>query len=231
MRVVTKPCYSGPLLKDNNPVQFLTGQYEDQNEEKAVTMRSHFPETWLWELVPVSGHLQLKRHLPHSITSWLTNVLCISEHEGIGFSPETELKSFQSFFVEIITPYSVKRSEMFHLLIHVNNYLGYRFPVRLTLRLSDGLELDNSAQDLSTSFCLSENDTMTYTFHVKGTKTRSRQRHCFSRIRSSVSRRMWTRGYCVSEGHIPKKISGRTRRLPNDCNEIRTSVYFRHSYF
>ncbi|KAJ8978717.1 hypothetical protein NQ317_015965 [Molorchus minor] len=151
-------------------VQFLTGQYEDQNEEKAVTMRSYFPETWLWELIPVSDQVQVKRHLPHTITNWVTNVLCISDDAGVGFSEEFELRSFQSFFVEIITPYSVKRGETFYLYIHISNYLSYKFPVRITLRLSDGLVLEKPKEEPSLSYCLAANNTYTHMFKIKGTK-------------------------------------------------------------
>ncbi|KAJ8928546.1 hypothetical protein NQ314_018884 [Rhamnusium bicolor] len=170
LKVVNKPCYTGPLLKDNNSVQFLTGQYDDQNEEKSVSIRSYFPETWLWELVPVSDQIQLKRHLPHSITNWVTNVLCISDEEGLGISQETEITTFQSFFIEIITPYSVKRDENFYLYIHISNYYNHKFPIRITLRLSEGLELKDSKEQLTVSYCLLENNTVTHMFQVKGTK-------------------------------------------------------------
>ncbi|KAJ8911706.1 hypothetical protein NQ315_013168, partial [Exocentrus adspersus] len=157
-------------LSLNVLVQLVTEQYEDQDEEKFVSVRSYFPETWLWELVPVSEQIQLKRHLPHSITSWLTNVMCISDNDGIGFSDETEIVSFQSFFVEIIVPYSIKREESFYLYIHVSNYLNYSFPIRITLRLSEGLQLKDPQENPTVSYCLLANNTVTHTIKVKGTQ-------------------------------------------------------------
>ncbi|CAH1996552.1 unnamed protein product [Acanthoscelides obtectus] len=169
LKIVTKPCYNGPLIKDHNQVQFMTEQYDDQNEEQAVSIRSDFPETWLWELIPVSDHVQLRRHLPHSITNWMTNVVCVSGEEGVGISPEIEISSFQSFFVEVLSPYSVKRDEAVYLYIHVSNYLNHRFPIRVILRLSNGLKMINPNEKLSKSFCLKENDTITHLVQVKAT--------------------------------------------------------------
>nr|CAH7731883.1 unnamed protein product [Callosobruchus chinensis] len=169
LKIVTKPCYNGPLIKDHNQVQFMTEQYDDQNEEQTVSIRSDFPETWLWEMIPVRDHVQLRRHLPHSITNWVTNVLCVSEEEGVGISEEVEISSFQSFFVEILSPYSVKRDEAFYLYIHVSNYLNHRFPIRVILRLSDGLKMIKTNEKLSKSFCLKENDTVTHLVQVKAT--------------------------------------------------------------
>lgn len=128
-------------------MQFLT-EYEDHNEEQVVSIRSHFPETWLWELIPVrldetngfctifsthgyffSKSVQLNRHLPHTLTNWVTNVLCVSEEEGMGISDQIEITSFQLFFVEVLNPHSIKRGEAFYLTVHISNYLMQTFPV------------------------------------------------------------------------------------------------------
>ncbi|XP_074042577.1 alpha-1-inhibitor 3 isoform X2 [Leptinotarsa decemlineata] len=170
LKLVTKTCYNGPLLKHTKQVQFLTDQYENQDEDQLVSIRSNFPETWIWELVPVRGSVQLKRHLPHSISSWTTNVLCISDVEGIGFSEETEITSFQSFFVDILAPHTVKREEVFYLYAHVSNYWNHKFPIRITLQMSTGLELRDEDEKLSVSFCLSENYTISHKFPLKATE-------------------------------------------------------------
>ncbi|KAG5869784.1 hypothetical protein JTB14_022629 [Gonioctena quinquepunctata] len=168
LRIITKTCYNGPTL-NKKQVQFLTDQYMDQDEEQFVSIRSNFPETWLWELVPVSGSVQLNRHLPHSISTWTTNVLCVSDAEGIGFSEETEITSFQSFFVEILNPHTVKKDEIFYLYAHISNYWNHKFPVRITLQMSAGLELKDEEEKLSLSFCLSENYTVSHKFPLRAT--------------------------------------------------------------
>lgn len=76
-----------------------------------------------------SKSVQLNRHLPHTLTSWVTNVLCVSDEEGMGVSEQLEITSFQSFFVEVLNPHSIKRGEVFHLTVHISNYLPETFPV------------------------------------------------------------------------------------------------------
>lgn len=60
----------------------------------------------------------------------MTNVLCVSEEEGIGVSDQIEITSFQTFFVEVLNPHSIKRGEVFSLTVHISNYLMQTFPVR-----------------------------------------------------------------------------------------------------
>ena len=74
---------------------------------------------------------KIDRTLPHSITNWMTHVMCVSPTEGVGFSKELELSSFQPFFVDIATPYSLKMDETFYLNVNVFNYLNYSLPVSL----------------------------------------------------------------------------------------------------
>lgn len=76
-----------------------------------------------------SDSVQLQRTVPHSITNWLTTVFCVSESEGIGFTKDTELTVFQSFFLEVLAPYSIRKGENFNLLVHVSNYANHSFPV------------------------------------------------------------------------------------------------------
>jgi hypothetical protein len=167
-RVVTKPCYTGPIPPTNNPVQFLTDQYDIQNEEKITPIRSFFPETWLWELVPVRSAAVIHRNLPHTITSWTTNVLCVSASDGVGFSKTTEIATFQPFFVDVLTPYSIKRGETLYLHTILFNYLHYNIPIRVTLGTSNSLKLVDILNRKSFSFCVSSNNTVTHVFELQG---------------------------------------------------------------
>ncbi|XP_028141183.1 alpha-2-macroglobulin-like isoform X2 [Diabrotica virgifera virgifera] len=166
LKIVTKSCYQGPLLTNTNRVQFLTQQYESDNEDQVIAIRWYFPETWLWELVPVSNTVQLKRHLPHSITSYVTKILCVSETEGVGISNELEIVTFQSIFVEVLTPYTVKREESFYVYVHVSNYRSHAIPIRINILLSKGLDRDDKGTKLSSSSCVSPNDTFSYKLKV-----------------------------------------------------------------
>nr|XP_044995643.1 pregnancy zone protein-like [Jaculus jaculus] len=81
------------------------------------TVRKHFPETWIWDLVALdsSGGTELAVTVPDSITEWKASALCLSRATGFGLSPTISLQAFQPFFLELTLPYSVVRGEAFTL--------------------------------------------------------------------------------------------------------------------
>ncbi|KAJ3590697.1 hypothetical protein NHX12_008646 [Muraenolepis orangiensis] len=87
------------------------------------TVRTFFPETWLWDLVDVgkSGLKEVPVIVPDTITTWETEAFCLSE-EGFGLAPPKELVVFQPFFLELSLPYSVIRGENLELKATVFNY-------------------------------------------------------------------------------------------------------------
>lgn len=124
--------------------------YSDHNNENIAPVRNFFPETWLWELIPVrynqtdneitckaystiicsqNGETKIERNIPHSITKWISNALCISPTDGLGLSETLNIVTFQSFFVDVIAPYSIKRGETLHLHLKIFNYLNNSLPV------------------------------------------------------------------------------------------------------
>ncbi|XP_060514423.1 pregnancy zone protein-like [Panthera onca] len=107
------------------------------------TIRKYFPETWIWDLVPLdlSGRSELAVKVPDTITEWKAHALCLSGNTGLGLSPIISLQVFQPFFVELTLPYSVVRGEDFTLKATVFNYLSH------CIRVSVQLEAfpDNSA--------------------------------------------------------------------------------------
>ncbi|XP_044265167.1 alpha-2-macroglobulin-like isoform X2 [Tribolium madens] len=167
-KIVTKPCYTGPIPTTEDPVSSLTDQYDIQNEDNITPIRSYFPETWLWEIVPVRSVSVIHRTLPHTITTWTTNVMCVSATEGVGFSKITEITTFRPFFVDILTPYSIKRGETLYLHAIIFNYLTYNIPIRITLGTSNGLKLIETKNQKSFSYCISSNNTATHIFELKG---------------------------------------------------------------
>ncbi|XP_049817832.1 murinoglobulin-2-like isoform X2 [Aethina tumida] len=174
LKIITKPCYT---VQPQEEVQYITrtqtDEYEEQNEETTLSVRSYFPETWLWDLVKVEKNKPVKeeRILPHTITNWKTNVMCVSATDGIGFSQEIEISAFQPFFVDVVTPYSVKREEYFYVPITVFNYLNYSLPIRIKLEYTDNLESDNSIGNLS--HCVTPNATINHVFNLKALTTGS----------------------------------------------------------
>ncbi|XP_065274114.1 alpha-2-macroglobulin-like [Emys orbicularis] len=81
------------------------------------TIRKYFPETWIWDLVPVKsvGSAELAMTIPDTITEWKANAFCTSSDTGFGLSPTVSLRAFQPFFVELTLPYSMVCGETFTL--------------------------------------------------------------------------------------------------------------------
>ncbi|OWK03854.1 hypothetical protein Celaphus_00013978, partial [Cervus elaphus hippelaphus] len=102
------------------------------------TIRKYFPETWIWELIPldISGRHELAIQVPDTITEWKASALCLSETAGLGLSPTISLTVFQPFFLELTLPYSVVRGEAFTLKATVFNYLSHCIRVSVQLEAS-----------------------------------------------------------------------------------------------
>ncbi|XP_033969253.1 alpha-2-macroglobulin-like [Trematomus bernacchii] len=88
------------------------------------TVRTFFPETWIWELIEVgkSGTKDVSVTVPDTITTWETEAFCLSS-QGFGLAPRKEITVFQPFFLELSLPYSIIRGEHFELKATVFNYL------------------------------------------------------------------------------------------------------------
>ncbi|XP_035289149.1 alpha-2-macroglobulin-like isoform X1 [Anguilla anguilla] len=101
------------------------------------TIRTFFPETWIWELVPVgdSGRVTVEQTVPDTITKWGASGFCTSP-AGFGLATSTSLTAFQPFFVSLTLPYSVIREEVFPLKATVFNYLSKCIMVHVSLKES-----------------------------------------------------------------------------------------------
>ncbi|KAK4885470.1 hypothetical protein RN001_001741 [Aquatica leii] len=201
MKLLSKPCIpDSPLMiqesNDNidtvdSAVQFLTNSmpntyYNVYADNHANYIRSFFPETWLWELVPIGNYeTTISRDLPHTITNWVTNTVCISSNTGIGISAPTEITVFQPFFLEVLSPYSIKRYEYLHLEVVLYNYLNYSLPVRITLGFSDGLVLVDNPDERSEVHCIAAENSETITFGMEGTKFGKSSIHVLAELESS----------------------------------------------
>ncbi|XP_067306986.1 alpha-2-macroglobulin-like [Pseudorasbora parva] len=128
----------------------------------AVTVRTVFPETWIWELAEVgeSGSAQVSVTVPDTITSWETEAFCLSS-EGLGLAPPAQLTVFQPFFLELSLPYSIIRGEIFELKATVFNYLSKCIMVKVTPAPSSDYTLKASSDDQYSS-CLCANGRKTF---------------------------------------------------------------------
>ncbi|XP_048017560.1 alpha-2-macroglobulin-like [Megalobrama amblycephala] len=126
------------------------------------TVRTFFPETWIWQLSEVgdSGSVQVPVTVPDTITSWETEAFCLSS-EGLGLAPPAQLTVFQPFFLELSLPYSIIRGEIFELKATVFNYLSKCIMVKVTPAPSSDYTLKASSDDQYSS-CLCANGRKTF---------------------------------------------------------------------
>ncbi|NXX16988.1 A2ML1 protein, partial [Podargus strigoides] len=131
--------------------------------------RMYFPETWLWDLVPVgeSGSAEVTITVPDTITEWKAGMFCTAP-QGLGLAPATTLTAFKPFFVELALPYAVVRHEAFTLVATVFNYLQQCLRVQVTLAESAELEVSASA-DEAYGGCICADEARTFRWGVRAT--------------------------------------------------------------
>ncbi|KAM7180777.1 alpha-2-macroglobulin-like [Macrochelys suwanniensis] len=131
------------------------------------TIRKYFPETWIWDLVPVKsvGSAELAVTIPDTITEWKASAFCTSSDTGFGLSPTVSLRAFQPFFVELTLPYSVVRGEAFTLKATVFNYLTRCIRVSVSLSPSDDFRA-TPVEKAEESYCLCVNGRKTVSWAV-----------------------------------------------------------------
>ncbi|XP_075207733.1 alpha-2-macroglobulin-like protein 1 [Anomaloglossus baeobatrachus] len=141
---------------------------KSKEETKKPMKRIHFPETWLYELVSVGpqGHIALNLTTPHSITTWETEAFCLGS-SGFGKADAVGLATFQPYFIELISPYSVVQGEEFTITAHVFNYL--KSCIMVFVSLSD-LENNLSVRNKDQSKCVCEDPFATFTWNLSASE-------------------------------------------------------------
>ncbi|XP_029435352.1 alpha-2-macroglobulin-like [Rhinatrema bivittatum] len=132
------------------------------------TVRSFFPESWLWltQDVDANGRAQFSVRAPDTITEWKANAFCMNEQVGIGIAGPTTLKVFQPFFIEPVLPHSIVRGEEFILKCLVYNYGSSCMKVRTVLEPSKDFQAVpiSTEEDNTGCFCRNERKTITWNF-------------------------------------------------------------------
>lgn len=163
-----------------------------QPPKSVVEIRNYFPETWLWELynVPGNGKLVLKQTVPHTITEWVGNAVCIVPDKGLGISDPTSLQSFQPFFSSFTVPYSVIRHESAPVKVSVFNYLSQCLPIKLSLEVTADFKLESSSP--TKKICVCGGKSVTHTFRIQPVK--------LGKVNITVySYSMWDSNVCGNE--------------------------------
>ncbi|KAF3816366.1 hypothetical protein GH733_014539 [Mirounga leonina] len=136
-------------------------------EPISETVRTYFPETWIWDLVVVdsSGVAEVGVTVPDTITECKAGALCLSNDTGLGLSLPASLRAFQPFFVELTMPY---RGEAFTLKATVLNYLPKCIWVSVELKASPAfLQSQNEKGKESYCICANERQTLSWTITPK----------------------------------------------------------------
>ncbi|XP_069130827.1 CD109 antigen-like isoform X2 [Argopecten irradians] len=110
--------------------------------KEVETIRSDFPETWLWlnSTVGANGHVSIAATVPDTITSWVASAFAVNRQSGLGIAPTSaKVEAFRPFFVSLTLPYSVVRGEQLVLQANVFNYMTIDMDVVVTLEKSDDL--------------------------------------------------------------------------------------------
>ncbi|NXW38420.1 A2ML1 protein, partial [Phaetusa simplex] len=138
-------------------------------QEEPPAPRTYFPETWLWDLVPVGegGSAEMAVTVPDAITKWEAGMFCMSPL-GLGMAPAATLTAFKPFFVELALPYAVVHREAFTLVATVFNYLRQCLRVQVTLAESAELEVSASADEVY-SGCICADEARTVRWGVRAT--------------------------------------------------------------
>ncbi|XP_032329213.1 ovostatin homolog 2-like [Camelus ferus] len=139
-----EPMYSAPS-------RIASGEVIKENPdyvEQAIieTVRTNFPETWIWDLVSVGslGSANLSFVIPDTITQWEASGFCVNGEAGFGIASVVALEVSQPFFVEMTLPFSVVRNEQSDLIVSVFNYLNTCVEIFVQLEMSQDFEADLS---------------------------------------------------------------------------------------
>ncbi|NXC47034.1 A2ML1 protein, partial [Penelope pileata] len=175
-----KMLFSKDSVVDNHVVHAdLVPQSDDTKKPKP---RTHFPETWIWDLIPVGdeGQASLQVTVPDAITEWNANTFCVAD-TGFGLSPLATLRVFQPFFVDLSLPYSVTQGETFSLKATVFNYLKDCIQVHTTLKETPELKVDACPGCQFTS-CLCADEAKIFVWNVTVTRLEDSHNLCDNRV-------------------------------------------------
>nr|XP_055214874.1 ovostatin homolog 2 [Gorilla gorilla gorilla] len=121
----------------------IRGENADCVEQAIIqTVRTNFPETWMWDLVSVdsSGSANLLFLIPDTVTQWEASGFCVNGDVGFGISSTTTLEVSQPFFIEIASPFSVVQNEQFDLIVNVFSYLNTCVEISVQVEESQNYE-------------------------------------------------------------------------------------------
>ncbi|KYN33932.1 hypothetical protein ALC56_11746 [Trachymyrmex septentrionalis] len=145
-RLATRPPLAGPYAFSRIPPPVW-------NKPRVFLMHDIL-NTWLFTNFSsgYNGKTELRREVPHSITSWVLTAFSVNDAHGLGLIEEPrKLKVFKPFFISVDLPYSVIRGEIVSIQIVVFNYMNKDLTAEVLLT-NDGqfdfAEVSNEVHDV-----------------------------------------------------------------------------------
>ncbi|GAB6027826.1 C3 and PZP-like, alpha-2-macroglobulin domain containing 8 [Chamberlinius hualienensis] len=154
------------VLSDTINYEDLIDVY-DYKSIPEVDVRNFFPETWLWEIVPINqmGQATLERTVPHSMTKWIGNAFCISKTAGLGVSPLTSIISYQHVSMFLDLPDSATQGETVTATVTIHSYFPRCFPIQLTMLSNEKFGL--TAGSNVVQLCICGKKPHFYKYHIQ----------------------------------------------------------------
>ncbi|XP_059153566.1 uncharacterized protein LOC131939337 isoform X2 [Physella acuta] len=125
------------------------GQSRERTDQN--TIRSSFPESWLFQEVMLdkTGFQELTLRLPDSITTWQFVAMGVSAAGGVCVSNTLEQKVEKHFFADVRAQQRVKRLEEVTVNISIHNQMDCSLDVDLVVSTSEELCFSQPVQEES----------------------------------------------------------------------------------
>ncbi|XP_052459493.1 complement C3-like [Carassius gibelio] len=135
----------------DDEILLARSEEDDFDEELGdVTVRTQFPESWLWEDIdlPPCPQNQLcaetsylnELPLKHSITTWQITAISLSKNLGMCVADPFEITVKKIFFIDLKMPYSAVRNEQLEIKAVLHNYSNQKLKtVKIRFKTSEGI--------------------------------------------------------------------------------------------
>lgn len=135
------------------------------------SVRTLFPETWLWQIKRVSpdGSLVYSETLPDTITTWQGTAVCLHPQNGLGVSQVANVTGFQPLFVSLTLPTYMQRNEVATVILTAFNYGEECVAVRASLTSLENLDVVGGPNSTDAVLCPNSSTSASFPFDVRAT--------------------------------------------------------------
>lgn len=135
------------------------------------SVRTLFPETWLWQIKRVSptGSLLYEEAIPDTITTWQGTAVCLHPKNGLGISQVANVTGFQPLFASLTLPAYMQRNEVATVILTAFNYGDECVAVRVSLKSLENLDIVGSPKSTDALLCPNSTNSASFAFDVRAT--------------------------------------------------------------